>query len=41
MALETREIPVLIFWIVLLGLSVYVTSKVIGKVGEQVGTVFK
>jgi len=40
MVLETREIPALIFWIAILGLSVYVTSKVIKQVGEEVSKVF-
>ena len=40
MVLETREIPALIFWIAVLGLSVYVTSKVIKQVGEKVSGVF-
>ena len=40
MALETREIPALVFWVAMLGITVFVASKVIKQVGDKVGEVF-
>ena len=40
MTVTTDEIPALLFWMAVLGLSVYVTTKVIKQVGDKVGDVF-
>ena len=40
MTLETKEIPALIFWVAMLGITVFVASKVIGQVGEKISEVF-
>jgi len=40
MPLEAREIPALILWVAVLGISVFVTTKLIKQVGEKVGEVF-
>ncbi len=41
MAVEGKEILPLAFWIFTLGVSIYVTSKIIGKVSEKIHTVFQ
>ena len=41
MALETREIPKLLFWFLISGIAIYITSKAIGKVGEEISAVFR
>jgi len=41
MALETSEIPKLIFWIFLAGIAFVVAAKITGKVGQEVSAVFK
>ena len=40
MAIENSKIPALFFWLVVLGITVYTGSKVIGKVKENVSEVF-
>ena len=39
--LEIKEVPQLIFWLMLMGLTSYVTLKVAGKVRNQVEVIFK
>ena len=41
MALEGREILPLMAWIFVLGVSIYITSKTIGKVNDKIGEAFK
>jgi len=41
MALETNEIPKLLFWIFLAGVAYIVVAKITGKVGDQISAVFK
>jgi len=41
MALETREIPALLFWILLAGVAYIVAAKITGEVGNLVNAVFK
>ena len=40
MPVETREIPELLFWFLISGIAIYVTSKILGKVNEQIANVF-
>jgi len=40
MSVETREIPALLFWFLVSGIAIYVTSKLIGKVSSQIENVF-
>ncbi len=41
MALETREIPALIFWVALLGVTVLIASKVVSQVSAKASNVFR
>ncbi len=40
MGLEAREIPALLFWVAVLGITVFVASKAVKQVGEKVGEIF-
>ena len=40
MVLEVNKIPALVFWVFILGVTVYAGSKIIGKVKENVSEVF-
>jgi len=41
MAVETKEIPALVFWFLISGIAIYATSKVLGKVNEKIHDVFQ
>jgi len=41
MALETREIPSLLFWILLAGVAYIVAAKITGEVSKQITAVFR
>jgi len=34
--MELKEVPILLFWIIILGTSMYATALIAGKVREQV-----
>ena len=40
MALEGREIPALIFWVAVLGITVLVASKVVSHISTKASEVF-
>jgi len=41
MTLKAEEIPSLLFWLILAGVSFYVTSKVVGQVSEKITQIFQ
>ena len=41
MALETKEIPALLFWVAVLGITVLIASKVVSQVSAKASEVFR